>query len=117
MVRVALLSRVTFTTATLINRYCIDFYTYFSRLLPAPGVRSARGGKRPSGSNHLHQHQLTRSTTEPGRASSWQRCCPDGACACCATPAGKRAARRVCAARPDPQSDNTHYASPNPPIA
>jgi hypothetical protein len=117
MLRVALLSRVTFTTTTLINRYCIDLYTHFSRLLPVPPVRFARGIQRPSGYNYLPNHQPTDLTPEPGGARCWQSRCANGACLCCAPPAGVGAARRSPLAPPDPRHDTTHYAVPNARIA
>jgi hypothetical protein len=113
MLPVALLSRVTFTTATLINRYCIDLYTHFSRLLPVPAVRFAWGIKRPSGYNYLPENQPTHLTPEPGRARRWQSRCANGACPCCAPSAGVGAARRNPLALPDPLHDNAQYASPN----
>ncbi len=114
MLPVALLSRVTFTTSILINPYCIDFYTCFVRLLRAPAIRLAWGGKRPSEYHHLPQNQLTDSTPEPGEARPWRSPAKD-----CARPgyvpaAGDQAARRGHAVLPDPQHDNTRYASPNP---
>ncbi len=69
MLPVALLSRVTFTTTTFINRYCIDIYTHFSWLLSATAVRFAWGGKRPPEYKYPQQNQLIHSTSEPGKAS------------------------------------------------
>lgn len=117
MVRVALLSRVTITTATLINRYCIDFYTHFSRMLPVPAVRFAWGGKRPPGYAYFPKHnQLIASTPEPGGNRPWHSHGPVGDRLCPTLPIGKRAARRPYAGLPDPQHDNTRYALPNPRI-
>ncbi len=113
MLPVALLSRVTFTTVTLINRYCIDIYTHFSRLLPVPAVRFARGIKRPSGYSYLPKNQPTHLTTKPGGARSWQSRCANGTGPCCAPPAGVCAARRNPLAPPDLLNDTAHYASPH----
>lgn len=113
MVRVALLSRVTFTTATLINRYCVDFYTHFSRLLPAAAVRFAWGGRRPPEYNHPPSNPLIPATPEPGGNRPWQSHCPGEACPCGTLPAGTPAARRGYAALPDPRMDTAHYAIPD----
>ncbi len=113
MLPVALLSRVTFTTVTLINRYCIELYTHFSRLLRAPAVRFAWGGKRRPEYNYLPKNQLTDSTPEPDEARSWRSRAMDRACPGYAPANGDQAARRGYAALPDPRHDNTHYASPD----
>jgi hypothetical protein len=111
MLPVALLSRVTLTTITLINRYCIDIYTHFSRLLRAPAVRFAWGGKRPPEYNYPPKNQLTDSTPKPGGARPWHCPAGDRACPGYASANGGQAARRGYAL-PDPRHDNTHYASP-----
>ena len=115
MVRVALLSRVTFTAITLINRYCFELYSHFLRMLPVPAVRFAWGGKRLPGSKYFpQQNQLTSSTPEPAGARPWQSHGPGGDRLRGTLPAGTHAARRPLAALPDPQRDNAHYALPDP---
>ncbi len=113
MVRVALLSRVTFSTVTSINRYCFDIYTHFSLLLRGPAVRFAWGGKRPPEYYYSQPNPLSYSMSEPSKASPWRGRYDDYACPVGTVPeAGVHAARRTNSALPDPNLDSTSYAIP-----
>jgi hypothetical protein len=99
MPNVTILSRVTFSTVSVLNRYYFELYTHFSRFLLSSAVRFPRGSKRQPGYGSL----------PPGpRANPWR----ERETGVRDEPEKGGAARRGTPRHPDPKQHTARYAPP-----